>query len=471
MALTGVGIGGGIANLGTLTVSDSTFSGNQARGASESSNIGPNSFPGFGIGGGLANGGYPAEGGGATATVTHCQFTSNLAQGGNGCTSTYSPGGIAGAAGGGAIGNFGFGTWDSPGLANLIVSGSKFSNNRAIGGNDNQSAAFPGKAVGGAIASHSLLMFGGSTSLDISDNTFFSHNEAIGGNHNVFLEGNPDGGGADQSVGGAIFAFPTGTITHSTFDHNQAIGGQGIAGTSGDLTTVNGGDAGGGAICFNFLMNDVTVSDCTFKHNSAIGGQAGAGGTGGDGGGGAVSMGSPNNLMIIGCIIDHNQAQGGSADTIGPASHGGPAEGGGVDNLGGATVIASTITHNQAIGAAGGNGGNGGHGWGGGVANESGGTLSISSTTVAYNEAQGGNGGNGGNGWGGGLYIDASSTLILTGATVQHNFAIGGAGGAGGSDGQGIGAGVYAIGALDFIGTNVVTKNHASTSNDDIFPS
>ena len=182
MALTGVGVGGGVANLGTLTVSDSTFTGNQARGASGSSNIGLDSFPGAGVGGGLANGGMATS----TATVTDCQFTSNLAQGGNGCTSTNSPGGIAGSGAGGAIANFAFGTFSSPGSANLIVSGSNFSNNQAIAGNDNQSADFPGKAIGGAIASHSLLKFGGSTSLDISDSTF-DHNEAIGGNHNVVL--------------------------------------------------------------------------------------------------------------------------------------------------------------------------------------------------------------------------------------------------------------------------------------------
>ena len=81
-----------------------------------------------------------------------------------------------------------------------------------------------------------------------------------------------------------------------------------------------------------------------------------------------------------------------------------------------ASVTASAITHNLAIGASGSHGGNGGDGLGGGVANELEGTLSISSTTVAYNEAQGGDGRNGGDGLGGGLYNDASSTLTLTGS-------------------------------------------------------
>ena len=249
----------------------------------------------------------------STAIVTNCQFTSNLAQGGNRCDGANSVPAIAGAAGGGAIGNFAFGTFSSPGLANLVVSGSDFSNNQAIAGNDNQSATFPGKAIGGAIASHSLLKFGGSTSLDISDSTF-DHNEAVGGNHNVLLPGASRAPPAQTRLPVAqIFAFPTGTITRCTLDHNQAIGGRGLAGTSGLPITVNGGDAGGDAIAFAFPMSDITVTHCTLKHNAAIGGQAGVGGTGGDAGGGVVAMYAPTTLTIIGCIIDHNRAQGGRA--------------------------------------------------------------------------------------------------------------------------------------------------------------
>jgi hypothetical protein len=467
MDLTGVAGGGGVANLGTLAVSNSTFAANQAHAASGSSNVGLDSFPGGAFSGGLLNGGEMA-----TATVTDCQFTSNLAQGGNGCDGSNSPAAIPGSAAGGAIANFGFGTFSSPGFATLIVSGSNFSNNQAVGGNDGQSADFPGTAIGGAIASHRLSKFGGSTSLDISD-CAFDHNEAIGGNHNVVLEGNPAANLADHAVGGAIFAFPTGTITHCAFDYNQVIGGQGLAVTGPDIDpgTVDGGLAAGGAIDFTFPWNDVTVSDCTFDHNSAIGGQAGAGGTGGDGSGGAVEMGAPNTLTITGCIIDHNQAQGGSADTSGLASNGGPAEGGGLDNAGGATImIASTVDHNQAIGAPGSKGGNGGHGWGGGIANELGGTLSIICTTVDHNKAQGGEGRNGGDGLGGGLYNDADSTLTVTGATVQYNFAVGGSGRSGDSDGRGIGGGAYLLGTFTIDSTTVIKKNHASTSSDNIGP-
>jgi hypothetical protein len=94
-------------------------------------------------------------------------------------------------------------------------------------------------------------------------------------------------------------------------------------------------------------------------------------------------------------------------------------------------VTASAITHNQAIGGAGSHGGNGGNGLGGGF----------------YNEG----------------------IASLTDSIIKYNSALGGEGGAGGSDGLGIGGGIYSIGALDFFGTNVIDKNHASTSHDDIF--
>jgi hypothetical protein len=87
---------------------------------------------------------------------------------------------------------------------------------------------------------------------------------------------------------------------------------------------------------------------------------------------------------------------------------------------------------------------------------------------------------NGGNGLGGGLYNDGStafgvSTLTVTGTTITHNDADGGAAGAGGSAGQGIGGGLYladgGIVCLDVFTQAHAKKNHASTSNDDIFGS
>jgi hypothetical protein len=100
---------------------------------------------------------------------------------------------------------------------------------------------------------------------------------------------------------------------------------------------------------------------------------------------------------------------------------------------------------------------------------------------VDHNRALGGEGdagGNGGNGLSGGLSNDGRtafgvSTLSITGSTVTHNRAVGGAGEDGGSAGQRIGGGLYLAdgGIVCLDTTTVVEKNHASTSNDDIYGS
>jgi hypothetical protein len=107
--------------------------------------------------------------------------------------------------------------------------------------------------------------------------------------------------------------------------------------------------------------------------------------------------------------------------------------------------------------------------------------LTLSSCTADHNQAVGGegeNGGNGGNGLGGGLYNDGStafgvSSLTVTGSTITHNQAVGGEGDDGGSAGQGVGGGAYlAAGGsacFDAFTTAHVKRNHASTSNDDLF--
>ena len=55
------------------------------------------------------------------------------------------------------------------------VSGSTFTNNQTIGGNDNVSALLAGLSFGGAMDNEAILVLSGST---------FDHNQAMGGNHN-----------------------------------------------------------------------------------------------------------------------------------------------------------------------------------------------------------------------------------------------------------------------------------------------
>jgi hypothetical protein len=68
------------------------------------------------------------------------------------------------------------------------------------------------------------------------------------------------------------------------------------------------------------------------------------------------------------------------------------------------------------------------------------------------------------------VYNDAGSTLTVTASTITDNQAQAGKGRAGGSDGLGLGGGVYNLGSFAFDVFTVIALNHASTSNDDLYP-
>jgi hypothetical protein len=366
---TGAAGGGGVANLDTLTVADSKFKENEARGASWSSDLkaGRNTFPGAGFGGGLISVGN------ARATVTTSEFSGNLAQAGNNCDGTGPTNtDLAGNAGGGAIANCAFSPSGVKNVAILTVSGSRFKDNQAVGGDDNVSPLLPGHAIGGAIASHK---FNGGAELNVSVCTF-EHNRSMAGNHNVVTapgQGNTRGV-PNMAIGGAVFACGKGAISDGTFDHNEARGGEGMAGTTGIPITMNGGEGRGGGVGVSFAGSAVAVTNCTFKRNLAVGGQAGIGASGGDGRGGGAAIagagGAPApTLTITGGSIDHNVAQGGAGDTSGPPSAGGDALGGGVFTIAETTttLTAVPITHNRATGGKGKHGGSDGEGKGGGL--------------------------------------------------------------------------------------------------------
>jgi hypothetical protein len=130
-------------------------------------------------------------------------------------------------------------------------------------------------------------------------------------------------------------------------------------------------------------------------------------------------------------------------------------------------------------------GGAGGTGWGGGLAvggrtvydGPDGSSIRLSDSTIVDNQAVGGAGGagaNGGNGFGGGVAVGASKggitpSLAVSDTNIDVNRADGGAAGAGGSTGLSVGGGVYNLGDLSTVDV-VIAGNHASTSNDDLFP-
>jgi hypothetical protein len=71
---------------------------------------------------------------------------------------------------------------------------------------------------------------------------------------------------------------------------------------------------------------------------------------------------------------------------------------------------------------------------------------------------------------GGGLAVLAGSAGVSF-TTIGHNQAVGGNGGAGASNGNGVGGGVYAASKNSVsVIKSVIKNNHASTSNDDLFP-
>jgi hypothetical protein len=96
-----------------------------------------------------------------------------------------------------------------------------------------------------------------------------------------------------------------GTVRHSTFADNQALGGSGVAG-------VSGGDGPGGGV-FNGGPSPVGTPSLTLLHslvalNRADGGAAGAGGSAGLGQGGGLHL-TPGGLAcadLVTAILANN---------------------------------------------------------------------------------------------------------------------------------------------------------------------
>jgi hypothetical protein len=80
------------------------------------------------------------------------------------------------------------------------------------------------------------------TPTSISSSTF-DHNEAIGGNNGNCGLGQQDPA-VDSGFGGAITTGFTATVTNSSFSHNEAIGGNNATATGTDIMAVGVGGAG-----------------------------------------------------------------------------------------------------------------------------------------------------------------------------------------------------------------------------------
>ena len=207
-------------------------------------------------------------------------------------------------------------------------------------------------------------------------------------------------GGAGQS-GGAILNQGALTLSGAAITGSRAGGGGlGRAGASANSGSGGSGGAGGGGGSGGAIYNTGTLTLTQSTLSSDQAGAGGAGGAGGQGssGGGAGGDGGPGG---IGGAIEN---AGGSVTITGSTIRGSDAGAGGAAGNGGASA-----------GAGGGAGGKGGAGGAGGGLETDGGSLSVTNSTFASDNAgAGGAGGAGG-----------------PGATI------GGAGGSGGDGGNG----------------------------------
>ena len=282
------GNGGGIINGGTLTIANSTFSGNSAGGNgggiynSSTLNIANSIFTGnsatnhgraineYGtltitdssfdtnsatnVGGGIYNYG--------TLTIANSTFSSNGADSGGGIrnggalditNSTFS-GNSAGLAGGGAIANGG----------TLNITGNYFSGNSA-------------DMDGGGIYNKGIL--------DITDSTF-SGNSATGGgggiwtNYALTVTDSTFSANSADMAGGGIWTYSALTVTDSTFSANSAdeygggIYNEGMLDIANSTFSSNSAvDYGGG---ISNWLGTVTITSCTYSGNSAPADNGGA---------------------------------------------------------------------------------------------------------------------------------------------------------------------------------------------------
>ncbi len=438
----GSAIGGGIYNLGTLTVQTSSISGNTALGGSGGKG---------GAGGKGGNGGAGGAGYGSGEYRVDAGFKGDSAPGGNG-----GAGGYAGTGDGGGVYN---------GPAGVVtIEGSAISTNEVaigLGGKGGAAGAngsgFVSTGEGplggenGADGDHSA---GGGISnagaLTISGNSLISKNTVTGG----------------DASGGGIFNTGTLTVTGSTISLNTvkaSAGADGAAGIDGldGADGINGargepgadgedgtdgedgadgtdGEIGedghaalGGGI---YSLGVVTIKTSTISGNTVTGGAAGDGGKGGAGGaGGTAGRGGA----------------GGRAYTYDgyttPAGHAG----------------ASGIAGLGSAGGNGGDGGAGGAGSGAGIffASDTSGAspalkLTIEGSTISGNVTKVGAVGKAGLGGAAGPGRKVDPTEV--------NPSVKGDKGLIGAIGDGNGGGIYALGSLLAITQSTISGNTAA---------
>ena len=426
----GSAFGGAIlsANAGTLTVGNCSFTGNKAVGGVRHKPSG--TFDAMALGGAIENWG--------TVWITDTTFTDNQAIGGASDRGVSGGVSVAGAVESG-----------TPHALSPVctIQRCTFNHNQAIGGDAGDPGSENGEADGGALSTGYAQ---GAATMTITDCSF-TDNQALGGKGGWGGSGLSGVLNVESSPFSATVTLTT--IANSTFTDNKAIGrgtgGQGIGGAIGTLDYSANGGAGA----------PLLISSCTFTGNEALGAPGGDGTHSSWSAGKSGALDLAGNTIILSSVFKANRAIGSAlqpgAKTT-PLWHllGATSSGGALNSWGGALDIRDTsFLENQVIGGDGSLGGPPCIGMGGGINVFSGMPANIVNCLLLNNTVAGGAGGSGtpgAPGVGGGLNVGVfpgytqvtgpSSAVTLTGTTISYNQAIGGAGG-----GQGLGGG-YAVG-------------------------
>jgi len=373
---------------------------------------------------------------GGTLTLSRVVVSNSQAIGSLGSTDPTHPGHLGGAFAGGVYNQDG----------TLNISHSTLINNRSIGADGGTGAVNTtvGDAEGGCINNASIFA---SAYLSVNDSSIIGNIAQAGNGSAGSIDATPGFFGiVNLAVGGGIFNFSylflpapqpvvtsVASITNSVLTGNEVIGGNNSKGGNAlrDIVDV----AFGGGIS-NDANCSLIINDSRLSGNKALGGSGGTGGTGvvqqvdvGEGAG----IGDIGTYFVNGDTLSNNVAQGGSGGTPGTGAilqqQVDIGEGGGLASIlgvGNGTIIKSSFVHNIA------------------------------------------RGGIGADGLGGGLFNDKGDTATFIASSFTLNQAIAGEGG------EGIGGGVYSLGTIiNRVGilTNKHKPNHATTSNNDIFPS
>jgi uncharacterized repeat protein (TIGR01451 family) len=383
----GAGSGGGMYVAGgAVTLNNDILQSNQAVGGNGGTVA---SRQAFGGNGGLGSGGgmYVAAG---TVTLNNVTLEYNDAVGGKG-----GRGGHHVFAGWGGSGGAGSGGGVDVAGGTVTLNYDTLTGNYAVGGTGGNggkgTSIGGGGGSGGAGAGGGMYVAAGTVTLNndtLSINYALGGNGGNGGSASLPVPGNGGYGGAG-SGGGMYVAGGAVTVSNDTLSANYAQGGKGGNGgsqTRGGFSQLDGaGGAGGagagggmymaaGAVTLNVTLNNVTLSG-----NYAIGGNGGAaanslegdhagghGGAGGAGSGGAMDVAS-GAVTLVNDTLSGNSSQGGNGangggggppftikgvftgGTGGPGGNGGNGTGGGLYLSGGTTMLANTISAQNAV--------------------------------------------------------------------------------------------------------------------------